>query len=312
MLDLTIIILTFNEENNLPGCLKSLEGIPANIFVVDSYSTDNTVEILRAKNIKYAQHSFINYAIQRNWGQENDPFKSSWVLHIDADERLTPELKDWLVNDFYLQKGIDGFIFSRRAVFMGKWIRFGGHYPNYHLILFKKSCGRCEDKAYDQHFICNGKKEIIRKKDVINILSDNLENFISRHNKWSLLEAIEIIKEIKSGEVRSTLTGNPIERRRWFKKNLFEKLPLFIRSISYFIYRYIFRVGFLDGKEGLVFHVLQGFWFRFLVDAKVYEIHREMVKNNITLDEALRNIYGHKFELMADLKTIKAVEAAVV
>jgi glycosyltransferase involved in cell wall biosynthesis len=309
MLDLTIIILTFNEENNLKDCLKSLEGISANIFVVDSYSTDATLDILAKNNIRYAQHSFVNYARQRNWAQENDPYKSSWVMHLDADERLTPDLRNWLINDFYLQKGIDGFIFSRRAVFMGKWIRFGGHYPNYHLILFKKSSGKCEDKAYDQHFVCQGQKKIIPKKDVINILSDNLENFISRHNKWSLLEAIEIIKEIKSGEVKPKLLGNPIERRRWFKKNLFERMPLFIRSISYFIYRYIFRAGFLDGKEGLVFHVLQGFWFRFLVDAKVYEIHREMVKNEVTLDVALENLYGETFQLKSDLKTVKAVSA---
>src|SRR5690348_6479470 len=110
MLDLTIIILTFNEENNLGDCLKSLEGIPANIFVVDSYSTDNTLGILEKKNIRYAQHSFVNYARQRNWAQENEPFQSSWVLHLDADERLTPEFKDWIINDFYLQKGVDGFI----------------------------------------------------------------------------------------------------------------------------------------------------------------------------------------------------------
>jgi glycosyltransferase involved in cell wall biosynthesis len=305
MLDLTIIILTFNEENNIQDCLKSIEDVPANVFVVDSYSTDSTLEILSDKKIRYAQHTFANYAIQRNWAQENDPFKSSWVLHMDADERLTPELRDWLINDFYLYKGIDGFIFSRRAVFMGKWIRFGGHYPNYHLILFKKSSGKCEDKAYDQHFVCQGRKKIIYRKDIINILSDNLENFINRHNHWSLLEAIETIKEIKSGEVKSTLTGNPIERRRWFKKNMFERMPLFLRSICYFIYRFFFRLGFLDGKKGLVFHVLQGFWFRFLVDAKVYEIHKEMLKKDITLDEALKNIYGNKFELKADLKAIK-------
>lgn len=292
MLDLTIIVLTFNEGKNLPDCLESLETVPANIFVVDSFSTDNTIEILKGKGISFVQHPFKNYSIQRNWAQENDPFPSTWVLHLDADERLSEELKDWLIKKFNSYKDVDGFIFNRRAVFMGKWIRFGGHYSNYHLRLFKKSSGKCEDKAYDQHFISTGKKQIIYKRDIINVLSDNLGNFIERHNTWSLSEAIEILKEKKSGEVEPNLSGNPIERKRWLKNNLFGKFPLFLRSFSYFLYRYFFRLGFLDGKEGLVFHVLQGFWFRFLIDAKVYEIQKEMKEKNLTLEQVLKNKYG--------------------
>lgn len=289
---LTIILLTFNEEKNIHDCIDSLNGIPADIFVVDSYSTDKTIDILNERGIAYQQHSFGNYSLQRNWAQDHDPFGNPWVLHLDADERLTPELRDWIINDFPSYTDTDAFIFSRRAVFLGKWIRFGGHYPNYHLRLFKKECGRCEDKAYDQHFVSTGKSEIIRGKDIINVLSDNLGSFIERHNKWSLMEAVEILKQQKSGEVRSKLVGNPIERKRWLKNNLFEGLPLFIRSIFYFIYRYFFRLGFLDGKRGLVFHVLQGFWFRFLVDAKVYEIRKEMSDDKMTLKEALQHKYG--------------------
>lgn len=292
MLDLTIIVLTYNEEKNLPSCLESLQSIPANIFVVDSFSTDRTVDLLKERNIKYIQHPFINFSVQRNWAQSNDPFQSTWVLHLDADERLSSELKEWLIKDFASYKDINGFIFSRRAVFMDKWIRYGGHYPNRFLKLYKKSFGKCEDKAYDQHFICEGKKAIIPHKDVINILSDNLGRFIDRHNTWSLMEAIEILKEEKSGEVKSSLSGNPIERKRWLKNNLFEKFPLFLRSFFYFIYRYIFRLGFLDGRQGLIFHVLQGFWFRFLVDAKVYEIRKEMKEMNIPLEVVLKNKYG--------------------
>jgi len=292
MLDLTVIILTYNEEKNLPACLESLQSIPAHIFVVDSFSTDGTIGLLKEKNIKYVQHSFINYSIQRNWSQSNDPFQSSWVLHLDADERLSGELRDWLIHDFSSYKEVDGFIFSRRAVFMDKWIRYGGHYPNRFLKLYKKASGKCEDKAYDQHFICEGKKAIIPHKDVINILSDNLGRFIDRHNTWSLMEAIEILKQEKSGEVKSSLSGNPIERKRWMKNNLFEKLPLFLRSFFYFTYRYIFRLGFLDGRQGLIFHVLQGFWFRFLVDAKVYEIKKEMKETKMPLEVILKNKYG--------------------
>lgn len=292
MLDLTIILLTYNEEKNLPGCLESLEGIPANVFVVDSYSTDSTIDILKEKKISHVQHPFVNYAVQRNWSQANEPFQSTWVMHLDADERLSDELRDWLIHGFPSEKNADGFIFSRRAVFMGKWMRFGGHYPNRYLKLYKKTHGKCEDKAYDQHFVSSGHKKIIPGRDVINILSDNLGRFIERHNTWSLMEAIEILKESKSGEVRSSLTGNPIERKRWLKNNMFEKLPLFSRSFLYFLYRYFFRLGFLDGRQGLVFHVLQGFWFRFLVDAKVYEIRKEMREERKSLAEVLQSKYN--------------------
>jgi glycosyltransferase involved in cell wall biosynthesis len=292
MLDLTIIVLTYNEEKNLPDCLQSLQAIPAPVFVVDSFSTDSTISILKEKNITHVQHPFVNYSVQRNWSQSNDPFQSSWVLHLDADERLSEELKKWLIHDFSSYNEADGFIFSRRAVFMDKWIRYGGHYPNRFLKLYKKSLGKCEDKAYDQHFICEGKKVIIPNKDIINILSDNLGRFIDRHNTWSLMEAIEILKQERSGEVKSSLSGNPIERKRWMKNNLFEKSPLFLRSFFYFIYRYIFRLGFLDGRQGLIFHVLQGFWFRFLVDAKVYEIRKEMKEMNMPLEAVIKNKYG--------------------
>jgi glycosyltransferase involved in cell wall biosynthesis len=292
MKDLTIIVLTYNEEKNIQDCLDSLLGISADILVVDSFSTDKTIEILKRRNIDFLQHPFENYSKQRNWAQLNDPFKNSWVFHIDADERLTPELKDWFINDFLSNENGEGFIFNRRAVFLGKWIRYGGHYPNYHLRLFKKTVGKCEDKAYDQHFVSTGKTKIIYKKDIINILSDNIGSFIIRHDKWSLLEAIDVLKKTKSGEVKSSFSGNPIERKRWLKNNFFQKSPLFLRSFLYFIYRYFIRLGFLDGRAGLIFHILQGFWFRFLIDSKIYEIKVEMERTQKSLESVIKDKYG--------------------
>lgn len=296
MHDLTFIILTYNEEKNISACLESIKGIPANVFVVDSYSDDKTLEILKESGVNYVQHTFENYSRQRNWAQVHDPYNSEWVFHLDADERLTPELKYWLINEFKSLIDADAYIFGRRAVFMGKWIKYGGHYPIYQLRLFRKALGGCEDKAYDQHFVCRGVSRLIKNRDIVNVLSDNLGSFINRHNTWSLLEAVEILRNEKSGEVSSKISGNPIERKRWLKNNLFEKSPLFIRSFLYFLYRYIFRLGFLDGKEGLIFHVLQGFWFRFLVDSKVYELRTEMKEKGLSLGEAVNKKYGIIYE----------------
>jgi glycosyltransferase involved in cell wall biosynthesis len=277
-LKFTVIILTYNEEQRLPPCLDSLAGLNAPVFVVDSHSTDRTLELLQARSIPYVQHAFDNYAAQRNWAQANNPHATDWVLHLDADERLTPELVHWLNHDFAAAAArADGFLFSRRTMFLGRWIKHGGHYPAYHLRLYKAMAGHCEDKAYDQHFVVDGRSATVPGADIVDTVASSIEQFIASHNRWSGLEAVELAARAsqpgqESGEVRANLLGSPIERRRWFKARVFQKSPLLLRPFAYFLYRYILRLGFLDGYEGLVFHVLQGFWFRFLIDAKLYEL----------------------------------------
>ena len=157
---------------------------------------------------------------------------------------------------------------------MNKWIKYGGHYPAYHSPLFRINHGYCEEKLYDQHFVVKG--NIIKlNSSIIDIITDSLSNFISRHNRWSNLEAEEITKIIlnENNIIKSQLFGNPIQRKRYYK-NIYYKFPIFVRSFLYLFYRYFIRFGFLDGKEGLIFHFLQGFWFRFLIDAKIYELKK--------------------------------------
>lgn len=274
---ITVIVLTFNEQARIMPCLDSLEGLDAEVFVVDSFSTDGTLGILRDRNIRFAQHEFTNYSAQRNWAQANNPFGTEWVLHLDADERLTPELRDWVNGEFArMSPALDGFLFSRRTVFMGRWIRHGGHYPSFHLRLFKASLGRCEDKVYDQHFVLPGRLKAVRDADIVDTVLSSLEQFTASHNRWSTLEAAAA-GGANGGEVRATLAGTPIERRRWLKNNVFLRAPLLLRCFGYFFYRYFLRLGFLDGAEGLIFHVLQGFWFRFLIDAKIMEARQRPI-----------------------------------
>ena len=272
--NLTIIVLTYNEEKRIQRVLDSIKSVTANIFVVDSFSDDSTVKILQEHKINYVQNPFENYAKQRNWAQINDPFCSEWVMHLDADEPITNELASWIKSDFSeIAKKFDGFLFSRKTYFLGRWIKNGGQYPNFHLRLYKKYLGKCEEKAYDQHFVLEGGNvKVMHGLDIYNTVADNIDDLILSHNKWASLEAEEIFRGGEDkGEVTERLFGNPIERRRWMKNKIFQKSPLFIRAFCYFIYRYIIKLGFLDGKEGLIFFVLQTFWFRFLVDAKVHE-----------------------------------------
>jgi glycosyltransferase involved in cell wall biosynthesis len=273
--DVTFIILTHNEEQRLPDCLASLEAVAQNIFVVDSFSTDGTVSLLQTRSLTFSQRPFKDYGEQRRWAQQNNPFATHWVFHLDADERLTEPLRQWLIEEFPMASTqVEGFLFSRRTIFMGRWIRWGGHYPTYHLRLFRSNLGRCEDKAYDQHFVVDGRVAALPGRDIIDTVTTDLTSFIRSHDKWATNEAMDYLGVARPGEVRAQLSTNPVERRRWAKRNLYERGPLFIRAFLYFVYRYFLRLGFLDGREGAIFHVLQGFWFRFLVDAKIFEQRR--------------------------------------
>lgn len=276
---LSVIILSYNEEVNLPACLDSLKGLQCDIFVVDSGSTDRTVGIAKGLGAKVVQHPFEDYGAQRNWAQENLDIEADWILHLDADERLTPELVGE-INEVlgHTPSDVGGFLLRKRTIFMGRWISHGGHYPSYHLRLFRRGQGVCEDRLYDQHFIVTG-KTVALKHDYVDILTSDLTTWTLRHARWAGLEAEEILAGRNNGSrVKGNIFGGPIEQRRWLREGLYARCPLFVRAFLYWFYRYFCRLGFLDGKEGLIFHFLQGLWYRFLVDAKIYE-HRRRFGN---------------------------------
>ena len=297
----TVIVLTFNEESNIENCLDSLRSLNAKIFVVDSYSTDRTLEILEERGVPYVQHAFKNYSAQRNWAQANLPEPTEWVLQIDAGETLTPAMVNWINVSFDPNDSTtDGYMFARRAIFMGQWIKYGGYHPIYHLRLYRRSKGRCEAKVYDQHFVVDGvKKRAGKGADMEDGVMSSLRDFTVAHARWAVFEAVELIlSEEDSGEVEARFFGTPIERTRWLKNNIFQKVPLFVRSFLYLFYRYFIKLGFLDGTKGLIFHFLQGFWFRFLVDSTIYEIKHEMKTKGLA--EVVMEKYGLDVNIFLD------------
>jgi glycosyltransferase involved in cell wall biosynthesis len=274
---LSVVILTLDEERNLPACLQSLDGLDAEVFVVDSGSTDETVRVAKEAGGHVCHHEFENYAAQRNWTFENLPIGTPWTLCLDADERLTPELRQEITECISIPAGgPDGYMMKRRTYFLGKWVRHGGQYPAYHLRLFKTGKGRCENRLYDQHFLVEGRVASL-KHDYIDIITADLSSWIDRHNRWASLEASEILSQksrqqrVQENIVVPDLFGTPIQRKRFLRSIVYQNFPLFLRPFLFWIYGYVFRVGFLDGMPGLIFHTLQRFWFRFLVDAKIYE-----------------------------------------
>jgi len=281
LLPISVVFLTYNDEHLIEEGLQSVAGWVDEIYVVDSGSTDGTLEIARRYTDKIANHAFENYAAQRNWAQANLPLANEWVFHIDADERVTPELRASLQQMFKQSTldDVDGVMFPRRTVFMGRWIRHGGHYPVYHMRLYRKQKGQCEDRLYDQHFTVQG-NVVKAAGDLIDVISASLESWTLRHVRWAGLEVQQQMGLENVARIKEKLGGTPIERRRWLKSFIFGRTPLFLRVFAYFFYRYFLRLGFLDGTEGLIFHFLQGFWFRFYIDARLWEAQKAQGKSD--------------------------------
>jgi glycosyltransferase involved in cell wall biosynthesis len=269
---LVTIVLTFNSESSIASVIRSVRELSARILVVDSGSTDNTVAIAKELGCEVIDHPFENYSAQRNWAQEYAGLgQEDWVLHLDSDEELSAELAN-SINSAIQSPVADGFLMRRLTHFWGKPIRFGHMNPSWHLRLFKAGYARCEDRLYDQHFVCTGSTAKL-KGVLLDMQSTDLERWTSTHNRWSTMEALEAvaIRANAEGTLSENLFGDRRERKRWIKNRLWYKAPLFLRTYLFFFYSYVLKLGFLDGRVGLVYHTLHAFWFRFLVDAKVYE-----------------------------------------
>jgi glycosyltransferase involved in cell wall biosynthesis len=270
----TAVLLSFNSEDTLGATLDRVRLVSDEIFVVDSFSGDETVALAQSKGAVVVQHAFEHYGAQRNWAIENLPVTRLWQLHLDADELIEDELVAAIQNlpDDPPQ---NGYFLPRYVRFLGRVIRHGGMSPTWHLRLFRSGVGRCEDRKYDQHFILMNGISSQLPGAIIDDIRMPLTEWTARHNRWADGEVAELDNEDKGGRVQPDAQGNPAQRKRYLRQK-YNKLPLFVRPFLLFGYRYFFRLGFLDGIPGLIFWVLQTFWFRFLIDAKIWE------KRNLT------------------------------
>jgi glycosyltransferase involved in cell wall biosynthesis len=260
---------------NLPACLESVRALGGPVFVVDSGSTDRTTEIARAFGAEVVVHEFRTQAQQLNWALEALPLETEWVLRLDADERLTPELAEELRTTLpALGDDVTGLYFKRRVYFLGRWIRHGGYYPTWLLRVWRRGCARSEDREMDEHMILlRGRHEYLRH-DIEEKNQKDLAAWVDRQNRYSTREVAALLDGARQAEITPSARGTPEARRRWLKYGVYLRFPLFFRAVLYFLWRYFFRLGFLDGKPGLIFHFLQGCWHRFLIDAKLYEARR--------------------------------------
>jgi glycosyltransferase involved in cell wall biosynthesis len=267
-----VVVLTYNSAAIIEETLRQALKVSPDVFVVDSGSKDGCDEIARSVGADVVQRAFVNYSDQRNWAIAQVADRYSWQLHLDADEVLDDTAVEAIRAVVQGAGSFDAYMLIRRDYFMGKALRFSGVNP-WHLRLFKSGVAQCENRLYDQHFVASrpaGKlKGVMHDKN-----SMALSDWIARHNRWSDLEADQTTREGQAeGVLQPRLTGDARERTRYLK-GLYYRLPIASRAFTYFIYRYFFRLGILDGKPGFYFAFFQALWFRMLVDAKLYERER--------------------------------------
>jgi glycosyltransferase involved in cell wall biosynthesis len=277
-MNLAVILLTWNEEENLPRCLESLVSLDCPTFVVDSGSTDETLDIARRYRARCFHNAFHTHTEQWSWALDNLPLESEWVLCLDSDQSLTPELADELKALFSagIAADVDGFYVTRRQIFRGRWIRHGGYYPKRLLKIFRREKVLFDrTDLVDHHFYVPG-RTVILNNDIVedNRKEDDIMFWVEKHTRYAGLIATEEYRRRNGAPpapVRAALLGGPDQRglalRAWWRS-----LPLFVRPTLYFFYRYLGRGGWRDGKQGFLFHFLHAYWFRVLIDAKLDEM----------------------------------------
>ncbi|MBQ3575367.1 MAG: glycosyltransferase family 2 protein [Clostridia bacterium] len=269
MASVTAIILTKNEELNLGRCLDSIRGFVQRAIVVDSGSTDNTIAIAKEKGADVYVHPFENYARQFNWGIDECNITTTWTLRLDADECFPAELCSKLEKILSENENTDlnGIMLESNFYFLGKLIRHGGPKKR-KIMLFRTGKGRIEDRRMDEHTTVDGGRILELKDRFDHYDFKDIDSWIQKMNWYATREMQDYFEA--AGQ-QDGLASKKIAAVRKKKFGFYYKLPLFLRCWMLFIYNYIFRLGFLDGKEGFVYHWMYQRWYRTLVDAKILE-----------------------------------------
>lgn len=287
---LSVLIPIKNEEKNIRACLESVKWADE-IFVVDSQSTDKTIEIAKEYTDKIFQFYYKGgWPKKKNWSLENLPFSHQWVLILDADERIMPELREEIIEVLKNPKDFDGFYVNRRFIFMGRWIKHCGWYPSWNLRFFKHRLGKFEDlKTHDtpqmgdvevdEHVVLKGKLDFL-KNDILHQDYKNIHHFIDRHNRysdWGAKVYYNLLNNLDAKEtIGASFFGSPLQRKRFLKK-IWVHLPF--RPFLRFTWMYFIRLGFLDGKAGLTFCSLISLYER-MVNIKLRELKLESFQKN--------------------------------
>jgi glycosyltransferase involved in cell wall biosynthesis len=276
---ISVVIITRNEERHLERAIRSVEGLASEVVVVDSYSSDRTVELARSMGARVHERRFINHADQLQWALDNTGLTGPWTMRLDADEYLTPELKAEIAAKLpTLPPEVTAVVLKRRHIFLGRFIKHGGRYPLRLLRIWRQGAARIEQRWMDEHPVLLRGAAVTFEHDFCDHNLGSVTSFIEKHNGYATREAIEILNQ-RYGFMRRDLglaegRKGSASIKRMIKDKAYNHLPFGIGPFIYFVYRYFIQFGFLDGKEGFAYHFLQGFWYRVLVSVKALEFER--------------------------------------
>lgn len=280
-MDITCIILTKDEAIHIERCVKSVQRVCREVLIVDSFSTDETCQIAENLGARVVQHKFTNQAAQFNWAIDNVEIDTEWIWRVDADEIIEDGLVEIAKRELQnVPKNVNGIYVNKKIVFMNRPLLHGGWYPAQHIKLIRKGFGRSEDKLMDEHLIVTEGDTISWDGDQTDWNLKPLDWWWSKHEGYALREAQMQVNEANKAkvadgsEVQAKLFGTNAEWKRWMK-NLYGKCPLYVRPIVYFIGRYIFMGGFLDGYAGWYWHTRQGLMYRMLVDKNIAKLRKQ-------------------------------------
>lgn len=295
---MTVLILTHNEEVHIERCIQSVRLVATRVVVVDSFSTDKTMEIAKSLGAEVVQRKWKNYADQFQWGLDYCAAKTGWVMRIDADEYLEPDLQTELLDVLpTLPEDVIGVYIKLKVIYRGQWIKYGGVYPLILLRIWRAGKGRIEQRWMDEHIVIpEGARAVVLKAHSADSSFKGVTFWINKHNNYATREMIDILINKYFPEYRDeTLKQMVNAQARWkriMKDKVYTNLPLGFRATLYFFYRYFLKLGFLDGSKGFIWHFMQGFWYRLLVDIKVMEVEAQAKGDPQKIKFILLNEYG--------------------
>jgi glycosyltransferase involved in cell wall biosynthesis len=275
-MSITAIVLTLNEEMHIDRCLSRIMPLVERVVLVDSFSTDRTVEIAKSCGADVLQHAWKNYSDQFQWGLDTAKPLTDWVLRLDADEYLEDgaqaELRRRLAG---LPADVTGLQFKLKVIFWGRWIRHGRYYSTILLRLWRNGVGQIEQRWMDEHIVlAYGRTERITGGDLVDHNCQDIGWWTNKHNHYATRHMVDYINReyhLFAEDKRIRETKAAARTKRFLKNSVYGRAPLYLRAVLFYLYRYFVRLGFLDGKEGFVFHFLHGFWMMMLIDAKIDE-----------------------------------------
>lgn len=314
-MSITAIILTHNESRHIERAIRSIQAFTDQICVVDSGSTDATTGIAKRLGAEIYTHPFVNQAKQFQWALDTLDVRGDWILRLDADEIIEPDLAREITEKLpQLPADVVGVNLKRKHIFMDRWVRHGGRYPLLMLRLWRHGKGRVEDRWMDEHVVVWGGRTVTFDGGFADHNLNDLSYFIDKHNKYATREAIEVLNQrlglfARDDALNAHSASFQASFKRWAKERIYNRIPFTISAALYFLWRYVFQLGFLDGRSGLVYHFLQGYWYRFLVGAELMELERAVahLRDKAAICAELSRLTGHKLVAQSEASATSAV-----